>query len=293
MLLTLPFMVSALGFVSPAVSPTNLVGNLVAPAGGIYGFLKEKRMLWVLGMLTGAGAVAGSFIGPMLRVRFVADPALFKVVVGILLISLAVRLYYETTERFLRHAARSRSLAEKFSKRVKKIKEEQRARVASGLAPEAVVKVTERSFSKIVVSFWGEAFTLNPLLLITIGFLIGMVSSLIGVGGAFLLVPFCASVLQLPIYAVTGATILYSLITSAAGIVGYLYFTPVLGQAPVNPDWGLGLLFGAGGLVGGYLAARTQKYVPEKGLRYLLGGIVGIWGALYVLNYFFVLPIRV
>jgi len=37
-----------------------------------------------------------------------------------------------------------------------------------------------------------------------------------------------------------------------------------------GPDWGLGLLFGAGGAVGVYLGSRMQRHVPEKLIRVIL-----------------------
>ena len=46
--LLLPFQVSVLGFTSPAVSPTNLVYNIVAIPSGVYRFMREQRMAWPL-----------------------------------------------------------------------------------------------------------------------------------------------------------------------------------------------------------------------------------------------------
>ena len=48
--LLLPFQVSVLGFTSPAVSPTNLVYNIVAIPSGVYRYIKEKRMAWPLAL---------------------------------------------------------------------------------------------------------------------------------------------------------------------------------------------------------------------------------------------------
>ena len=46
--LLLPFQVSVLGFTSPAVSPTNLIYNIVATPGGIYRYVRERRVVWPL-----------------------------------------------------------------------------------------------------------------------------------------------------------------------------------------------------------------------------------------------------
>ena len=37
--LLLPFQVSVLGFTSPAVSPTNLIYNIIATPGGVYRYV--------------------------------------------------------------------------------------------------------------------------------------------------------------------------------------------------------------------------------------------------------------
>jgi hypothetical protein len=49
--LLLPFQMSVLGFTSAAVSPTNLVFNVVAIPSGVYRNLREGRMNWPLPFL--------------------------------------------------------------------------------------------------------------------------------------------------------------------------------------------------------------------------------------------------
>ena len=53
--LLLPFQVSVLHFVSPAVSPTNMVFNITGTPGGIYRYLKEGRLVWPLTLAVVAG----------------------------------------------------------------------------------------------------------------------------------------------------------------------------------------------------------------------------------------------
>ena len=44
-----------------------------------------------------------------------------------------------------------------------------------------------------------------------------------------------------------------------------------------SPNWPIGIACGLGGLCGGYLGARLQPRLPERGLRLLLGALaVGI-----------------
>ena len=59
---------------------------------------------------------------------------------------------------------------------------------------------------------------------------------------------------------------------------------------PINgavaaPDWLLGILFGAGGLLGMYLGARVQKYVPGRWIKLMLGVAIIIVALKYILRY--------
>ena len=48
----------------------------------------------------------------------------------------------------------------------------------------------------------------------------------------------------------------------------------------------------AGGILGAWCAAKTQRYVPEHLLKLMLGAITGIAGTLYVIDFFYELPFR-
>src|SRR5215211_2160679 len=65
--LLLPFQVSALGFTSPAVSPTNLVYNILATPGGVYRYVSEGRVVWPLAWTVILGTLPDVFAGALLR----------------------------------------------------------------------------------------------------------------------------------------------------------------------------------------------------------------------------------
>lgn len=77
--LLLPFQMSVLGFISPSVSPTNLIYNIVAIPGGLYRYIREGRMAWTLAWVTIAGTLPGIFAGALIRVNYLHDPGSFKV----------------------------------------------------------------------------------------------------------------------------------------------------------------------------------------------------------------------
>jgi uncharacterized membrane protein YfcA len=70
-------------------------------------------------------------------------------------------------------------------------------------------------------------------------------------------------------------------LTSIAGAATYgaLALTTT---GDIAPEWNLGLLCGAGGLIGGYLGARLQPRLPERALRLLLGSLATLLAVLYL-----------
>src|SRR3954447_6528777 len=77
--LLLPFQVSVLGFTSPAVSPTNLIYNVIAAPGGVYRYVREQRVVWPLVAVVVLGTLPGVFIGAILRITYLSDLGSFKV----------------------------------------------------------------------------------------------------------------------------------------------------------------------------------------------------------------------
>lgn len=90
--LLLPFQMSVLGYVAPSVSATNLVFNLVAIPGGVWQYMRESRMDWLLAGVIAAGTLPGLLAGWWLRVHWLLDPGAFKLFVGLVLLALAMRL---------------------------------------------------------------------------------------------------------------------------------------------------------------------------------------------------------
>jgi uncharacterized membrane protein YfcA len=52
------------------------------------------------------------------------------------------------------------------------------------------------------------------------------------------------------------------------------------------PDWSLGILFGLGGFMGMYLGARTQKFVPQKFIKIIVGMAIISLAVKYIAQYF-------
>jgi hypothetical protein len=262
--LLLPFQVSVLHFTSPAVSPTNLIYNIVAIPGGLYRYIREGRMAWPLTAAVTIGTLPGVFIGAIIRVKYLPDPRSFKFFVGIVLLYLGAKLLYELT-------GRSKKGRDK----------------PPGLDPEAVVKTKSISWRKIEYTFWGETFAFNPMALFALSLAVGLVGGIYGIGGGAIIAPFVVSVMGLPIYTVAGAALAGTFVTSIAGVAVFEVIARMAisqGQS-VEPDWLLGALFGIGGLAGTYIGARLQKFIPEKFIRALLALLVTALALSYIIPF--------
>jgi uncharacterized protein len=67
--LLLPFQVSVLGTPSPAVSPTNLLYNVVATPGALYRYWRQGQTGGRLALVLIAGTVPGVIAGSVIRVE--------------------------------------------------------------------------------------------------------------------------------------------------------------------------------------------------------------------------------
>lgn len=286
--LLLPFQVSVLGFVSPAVTPTNLIYNIVAIPGGLARFIREGRMAWPLTWVIILGTLPGVFAGAWVRILYLPDPKSFKLFIGLVLLYLGVRLLYETTGRYLKSKDQSKALEKKFQERVRRLKTEEQTRLAAGLPGEAVVKTRKITLARIEYEFWGETFSFQTLTVFILALIVGLIGGIYGIGGGAIIAPFCVSILGLPVYTVAGAALAGTFLTSIAGVIFYtaLAFTPLGIQSAVSPDWALGVLFGLGGFLGTYCGAYLQKYLQERLIRGILGIIVTGLALSYVVQYF-------
>lgn len=280
--LLLPFQVSVLGFTSPAVSPTNLVFNIVAIPSGVYRYLREGRMAWPLTWVVIIGTLPGVFLGAILRIQYLPDPRAFKFFAGWVLLYIGGRLVSD----ILFPRAGTGTLDAKFQTRVAAQRQARQARLAAGLPPEAVVKTKKFSLTRIAYEFYGESFEFSTGGILALSFIVGIVGGTYGIGGGAIIAPFLVAVFGLPIYTVAGAALMGTFITSVAGVAFYMLIAPWYPEQAVAPDWLLGLLFGLGGAVGMYCGARAQKYIPARLIKGLLAVLIIFLALRYIIGYF-------
>jgi uncharacterized membrane protein YfcA len=90
--LLLPFQVSVLGTPSPAVTPTNLLYNVVATPGALYRYWRQGQTGGRLALVLIAGTLPGVIAGSVIRVELLPGPHVFDVVAGTVLAPLGLWL---------------------------------------------------------------------------------------------------------------------------------------------------------------------------------------------------------
>ena len=90
--LLLPFQVSVLGFVAPAVTSTNLLFNVISTPGGVLAYIRQGSLDRGLVARILSGAAPGVVAGSILRVTVLEDPGSFKRFVGAVLAAIGTNL---------------------------------------------------------------------------------------------------------------------------------------------------------------------------------------------------------
>ncbi len=257
--LLLPFQMSVLGFTSTSVTSTNFLFNVTGTPGGIYRYIKECRFVWPVALIIVVGIVPGVLIGYYIRISFLPDPKSFKLFVGIVLFLVAMKLFKDSLTRRSDGQIESCNLDDRVDRVLLSIRE-------------------------TIFNFRNETHSFATVGLLSLAFLVGMIGGVYGIGGGSIIAPFLITLFKLPVYAIAGAVLLGTFTSSAAGVVFYSLI-PING-AVAPPDWSLGILFGAGGLLGMYFGAKMQKYLPEKGIKFVLAAIVSFIACRYILVFF-------
>jgi hypothetical protein len=259
--LLLPFQMSVLHYTAPSVSATNLVFNLVAIPSGVYRYLREGRMLWPLNGVIVAGTLPGVAIGYFVRIYYLPDPAAFKAFVGLVLLYLAWRLLSGFAPWVRRPASAD-----------------------NRMVPGTIARTLSVTLARVTFAFGADIYSFSLPAMATLAFVVGIIGGIYGIGGGSIIAPFCVAFFGLPVYTVAGAALAATFVTSVAGVAWYSLLPAPPGLA-THPDWLLGILFGAGGAIGMYAGACVQQYVPQTLLKLLLGGLIALLAAHYLLEF--------
>ena len=257
--LILPFQMSVLGFTTPSVSATNFVYNVVGTPGGVVRYLREGRMGWPLAFTITIGTLPGVLAGYYIRVLYLPEPRNFKLFVGIILLYLGVRVIQKVLHRGVQETPAAHN--------------------------DFRVRNITFNFTRMGFDFQARRVEFSLAAIIILALAVGVIGGIYGIGGGAIIAPFCVAFLNIPVHTVAGAAIFGTFATSVAGVAIYS-LVPLYNGHPAPPDWMLGALFGFGGLLGMYLGASCQKYVPERAIQVILALIIFTVSANYILQFF-------
>ena len=137
------------------------------------------------------------------------------------------------------------------------------------------VKQLGFSVTRCEFTFGNERFDYNPWVPVLVGVGIAVISSALGVGGGFLLVPFMSIVLGLPMTIVAGTAALAIFISSVTSIGNYV-------RLGVELDLPLLALMLIGTVAGSVLGPILSKYFREAWFKALLVTILALIGLRYL-----------
>jgi len=234
------------------VKPMAQALTLATPLIAVPQYFRQCRVVASLALVLSAGGLCGSLIGSSLSMRYLADLSDFKPVFAILVLAISAQLAWSLRSRKQQAGASVRA-AEAFE-----------GLAAAGSEPcEMGVRHGKWSLRQIDFEFGGERFSYHPVTAFLAGLGIAILSSALGVGGGFLLVPFMAMFLRLPMFVVAGTAALAIFISSSTSIANYL----ALG---VRLDWNLLIPLLAGTLCGAYLGPRLSRHFRDRWLKAVL-----------------------
>lgn len=115
--------------------------------------------------------------------------------------------------------------------------------------------------------FERSGLTLSPILPLAGGALVGLISSILGVGGGFIMVPLMFYLLRMPMHLVVGTNLFQEV---------FLCFNVTVMQSINNHsvDLVLALILLAGSSIGAQFGARASRRLPAEQMRLLLAIIV-------------------
>ena len=239
------------------LKPSNMALTLFSPLGSFYRYaVVERRVAWPVGLSFGVGI----FIGSIWLGKYVSaylPMKAYKEWLAILVVIMGIQTLRELRPKAMEKRKNIKAMVKKFNDAVAKAKSEGTS-VEMGRIEPVKTGLTDYRFK-----FWGEEFTINPLLFAILGLAIGVVSRSFGIGGGFLLVPAMTTIGALPMYVAVPISLIGTSFSSIGAFIGYL-------MTGYLPDMWLMIAIIIGGFVGGMLGSRAQKLFSEKTLKIVL-----------------------
>lgn len=207
---------------------TSLIVIVFTALSGTLAYYRQKRIHYKLGLVYAAVTVPGAIIGALIAAEL--DASTLKVLFGVCMIPVAAKMIVRPKKRNF------------------PMNENQKARESEVL--ELMPPLTRQQYT----------FGLS------LGFIAGLASGLLGIGGGAIAVPALALVIGLPMHIAVATSAFVMIFTSTAGAAIKIWDDSVAWD--FVPPMVLGIVFGA------QVGAKLAKKIPAERLQQIFGGLV-------------------
>ena len=233
--------------IAPAIAASSGANQIVASSvSGLMGHWRGGNVDFRMGGVLIAGGVAGSIVGVQvfeLLNRMGQTGFVVSILYVVMLGSLGSLMLVESTRAVLRR------------------------RRAAGRAVRRLHRHTFVHGLPLKMRFRKSRLYISVLLPLTLGFLVGMMTAIMGVGGGFVMVPAMIYLIGMPTTVAIGTSLLQITVVSA----GVTFMHSMTTQ---SVDALLALVLAVGGAAGAQIGVRFSSKVRSEELRFLLALIV-------------------
>lgn len=234
--LVVPLLLIVYKLSPPAAAATSLVVVFLNAASGSAGYLRRGRVEWRAGLILALGTIPGALVGPAISTAI--PQRTFEIVFGAILVAMSLFLFFRPEAR----SDKPSSIGGNWL-RVRRT-------------------ITEESGTTYEISF-------SAPLALAASFFVGVLGSLLGIGGGLVHVPTMIHVMGFPVHLATATSTFVLTITALTAVLEYTRRGFV--------DWPLAAALGIGVVIGAQLGAAVAHKIHARWLvRLLTLAMVGL-----------------
>jgi uncharacterized membrane protein YfcA len=244
-----------LGIPSPVAVATGASQIAATSFSGMISLARRKSVDWRMGLLLSIGGVAGSVSGVSLFHRLLAIGQLDLIIslcYIVLLALIGALMLMESIAVIYKRPNPSRAIFSRSARRM-----------------------TNRLPFRMRFPRSGLYISVVPPL--ALGFFIGALAAIMGVGGGFILAPAMIYLLRMPTNVVIGTSLFQILIVTAFIVLLQATMTHTV-------DLVLSAILMLGGVVGAQLGSRLGARLRGEQIRAILGAILAVWSAKFLFD---------
>lgn len=239
-----PLLTIGFGFIPQQAIGTSLGSIIFTALASTYSYARQRRIFYRAGLLMAAGSIPGAYFGAYLTT--VVSSRLLGGIFSIFLLFVAGRMVLSNLNRS--------------------------AEVSSGAASGASLLSPPQDQEKAIISVWAG------IRVLALGFVAGLGSGFLGIGGGVLAVPAMNFGLQLPIHNATATSMFMMIFTSFSGALKH--------TLAEHLRWSYALLLALGTIFGAQVGAGYSRRVSAKTLRRVFGVIMIVVSIQMLLKFF-------